>query len=232
VRACRCDQQGKGGRRVSAKVVRADRNVKRMEQASEALHSGDYFKCVGLASEALREAHAAGDYALMARILMPLEEARRQIRIEAMDSKHLVVIDTAEALEELSMETGCYLMEPMLVAADGRSWRERAELERVAVLVVVHEPLTLEGDWPLVMVGPVTIRTRVAPPKKVTIGWLAAANEAIGEEAIENSQSARSEQNQLDELFAALQTLPDNDRLHQQLHELCEVMVRQHTDAS
>ena len=205
---------------------------KHMERASDALHEGDHFKCVELASDALRRAHAGGEHALMARILMPLEEAHRQIRLQAIDSGRLVIVSSLEQLEALPMEPGCYLFEPMLVAADGRSWRERADLERVSVLVVVHEPLTNEGDWPLVMVGPVTIRARVAPAKKVTIPWLVAANEALGEEAIEMVDTGRSSQDQLDAIYAALQTLPDHDRLHQALHDACEAHVRQHASAS
>jgi hypothetical protein len=205
---------------------------KLMEKASKALQQGDYFACVEHASEALRGAHASGDYSLMSRVLMPLEEARRQIRLHAIDSGSLIVIDSEEQLESMAMEAGCYLFEPMLVGADGRGWRERAEQERVPVVVVVHEPETREGDWPLVMVGPVTIRTRVAPPKKVTLDWVVAANEAIGEEALEICEEIEGERGRLDELFASLQTLPDHDGLHQALHDACESLVRSGAGAS
>lgn len=213
-------------------MSRASKPARLMEKASEALQSGEYFECIELASEALRGAHAGGDFSLMARVLMPLEEARRQVRLEAIDSGNLVVVDSVEQLEGLEMASGCYLFEPMLVGADGRAWRERAEREHVAVVVVVHEPETDSGDWPLVMVGPVTVRARVAPPDEVTLEWIVAANEALGDEAIEICQDARDEREQLDELYASLQTLPDHDGLHQALHDVCESMMRQRADAS
>ena len=57
-----------------------------METASAALASGDYFACEREASKALELAHAASDWDRMARICMPLEEARRQKRLEAADA--------------------------------------------------------------------------------------------------------------------------------------------------
>src|SRR5689334_10244420 len=57
-----------------------------MERASTALEAMRYFEAERLASTALRRAHAAADFERMARILLPLQEARRQKRQLAVDS--------------------------------------------------------------------------------------------------------------------------------------------------
>jgi hypothetical protein len=192
-----------------------------MEQAQGALERGGYFECEYVADEALRLAHRARDFERMARILLPLEEARRQRRLDAVDSGKLYVLNTQEQLNE-PVRTGCYLIEPILVGADGRDLRERALETETPVLVVVHEPRTQMGDWPLVAVGPVTIRARVAQPKKVTVAWVLAASEAIGDEAIETVDEATRGEDLVDELYDRLQSVPDHDKLHQALMRACK----------
>ncbi len=134
-----------------------------MEQASAALVKREYFEAERLASSALRRAYAAGDFERMARIIMPLQEARRQKRDLACDSGRLVVID-AELPQGKAIKTGCYLIAPPRVGVDGRLLRELADERHVPTVVLVREPTSREGLWPIVAVGPVTIRTKVMPP--------------------------------------------------------------------
>ena len=90
-----------------------------MEKASEALASTEYFDAAQFAEEALRIAHGAGDYEQMARIVLPLQEARRQIRLAAFDTGNLVVLNEHTRLEECvgehcTPEAGVYVIEPPL----------------------------------------------------------------------------------------------------------------------
>jgi len=191
-----------------------------MERAQTALEEGDYFTCERAGEDALRLAHRAGDYERMARICLPLEEARRQKRLEAFDSGNVFIINDEQRLHG-TPHPGCYLLEPILVAADARDLRDRANEVQTPVLVVAHEPVTKTGDWPLVAIGPVTIRARVAPAEKVTREWILAASEALGDEAIESVDPDLSPEERVDDLYDCLGAAPDHDKLHQALMEAC-----------
>jgi hypothetical protein len=200
-----------------------------MEEASRALSHSDYFVCERAAAQALQMAFQREDYERMARILLPLEEARRQKRLAAVDTGNLKVLNNVEQLDE-PIEAGCYLLEPLLVAADGRNLRDQANEEETPVLVIVHEPVTRTGHWPLAMVGPVTVRTRVDPPEKVTIEWLLAASEALGEEAIEMVDPELETPALVSAIYDRLQTCVDHDGLHQTLMKACELAAREQAE--
>lgn len=204
-----------------AKTKSAEKIDALMEKASAALEQGDYFASERFADDALRLAHRVGDYERMTRICLPLEEARRQKRLDAFDSGNVFIINANDRLHE-APHPGCYLVEPILVAADARDLRERADEVQIPVIIVTHEPETKSGDWPLVAIGPTTIRCRVAPAKKVTREWILAASEAIGDEAIETIEPDLSPEALVDELFDCLATIPDHDKLHQALMQACQ----------
>ncbi len=134
-----------------------------MRQASAALVERRYFDCERLAVDALRRSIASSEYDRLARIIMPLQEARRQIRAFAVDSGHLVEVDR-ELPTGPTLLPGMYLISPPRVGADGRLLREEAVRREIPVVVIAREPLTQQGLWPVVAIGPVTIRTRVRPP--------------------------------------------------------------------
>jgi hypothetical protein len=196
-----------------------------MEEASRALSNGDYFVCERAASNALQMAFQREDYERMTRILLPLEEARRQKRLAAVDTGRLKILDTSEQLDD-PIESGCYLLEPLLVAADGRNLRDRANEEEIPVLVIVHEPVTRTGHWPLAMVGPVTVRTRVDPPEKVTIEWLLAASEALGDMVDPELETPSLVSN----IYDRMQTCVDHDGLHQVLMKACALAAREKSE--
>jgi hypothetical protein len=135
-----------------------------MEQASKALIARKYFDCEKLCLQALRKAHASGDYDRLARIVLPLQEARRQKRDLAFDAGEVRIID-GELPSGKKLVAGCYLVVPPRVGVDGRNLRELADSKKVPAIVVVREPTTREGLWPLVAVGPTTVRTKVDPPR-------------------------------------------------------------------
>lgn len=138
-----------------------------MEQASDALVRRDYFAAERLAHSALRKAHAARDYERMARIILPLQEARRQKRDLAFDAaqRGAVFLIDADVPASKKLVEGCYLVAPPRVGADGRLLRESADRREVPTIITVREPTTRDGRWPLVALGPVTVRAKVDPPK-------------------------------------------------------------------
>ncbi len=137
-----------------------------MEQAGKALVDRRYFECERLAGEALRRAYAINDYDRLARIVLPLQEARRQKRDMALEAAMggAVFLVNGEIPSGPALVPGCYLVAPPRVGVDGRALREAADLLEVPAIVVVREPTSLDGRWPIVAVGPVTVRTKVPAP--------------------------------------------------------------------
>jgi hypothetical protein len=204
-----------------------------MERASQALIDMDYFTCERLALQALEKSRAKHDYERIARILMPLQEARRQKRLAAIDSGHLLQTSKGEDLAEVPTP-GCYVLEPLLVGADGRNLRERADEAGVPIFVVVREPVTATGQWPIVMIGPITVRTRVAPPKDDTanIQWMLTASEALGDEAISNVKDTLDPGPLAEALLDRLGTCPEHEKLHQACAEACKAAAKAKAEAS
>lgn len=207
-----------------AKTQRASGKIDRlMEKASEALEETRYFECERLCLDALEMAHGGEEYERMARIILPLQEARRQKRLAAVDAKKLFILEEPLAEGE-ALEPGCYLLQPPLVGADGRDLRERADREEVPVFVLVREPKTRAGLWPLVMIGPVTVRARVKPPKnenRPDRAWFLAAGESLGDEAIAQVAPDLSVTQRVNELYDRLGTITEHEKLHQAMEEAC-----------
>lgn len=194
-----------------------------MEAASKALVETDYFTCEELAVKALAQAFEKSDYERMSRILLPLQEARRQKRLAAIDTGKLTIMDAPVDLETHRVKPGCYLFQPPLVGADARGFRELADAQRVPAMVICREPKTQLGLWPVVMIGPVTVRVRIDPPakEKATIQWLIEASEAMGDEAIESVDRGRELPHQIAALYDRLQTCREHEKLHQELADAC-----------
>ncbi|MBL8763435.1 MAG: hypothetical protein JNM07_04115 [Phycisphaerae bacterium] len=222
-----------------------------MERASNELVGRRYAEAEELALEALRMAHADSDFERMARILLPLQEARRQLRDLAFDSGAVRSVNGELPLQE-DLRTGCYLIEPPRVGVDGRVLRERAARARVPVIVVVREPVTRDGLWPLVAVGPATVRVKVPLPptpapkraspsksratvRRVAVApkrtpdaaplpvpaWFLLANEALGDAAIAQVNPALEPRARVEAFYARLAAHPDHEKLHQRLAEAC-----------
>jgi hypothetical protein len=134
-----------------------------MEKASRALVARRYFEAERLCAEALQIAFNHQDYERMARVVLPLQEARRQKRDLAIDAGKVYVVG-AQWTEESPIRPGCYLVVPPRVGMDGRQLRERADEKQVPIVVLTREPTTRTGHWPIVALGPVTVRVKVPPP--------------------------------------------------------------------
>lgn len=84
-----------------------------MEEASQALVRTDYLRCEELCLEALAEARHRGEWDYYARILLPLQEARRQRRMIAAEG--VIRLGTSELASDPSewldyMPSGCIVV--------------------------------------------------------------------------------------------------------------------------
>lgn len=148
----------------------SDRIDQAMQAASEALVRRRYFECQRLCLRALAAAHRLHDYERMARILLPLQEARRHKRDTATDAGAVYVL-TGPIPAPANLRPGCYLVEPPRVGMDGALLREALDAAEVPALVLTREPLTRTGLWPVVAHGPVTVRVRVPAPARRPEPW-------------------------------------------------------------
>lgn len=216
----------------SARTRTAERIDTLMERATESLESASYFPAEALAQQALALAHQHGDYARMARILLPLEEARRQKRLCAVDVGFAGILDEAPG-DEWPDRAGCWLVQPPLVGADGRELRHRADERGVPILLLTREPVTQLGAWPIVVIGPVTVRAYVEPPDgEPDTAWFLATSEALGEAAIASLDPDRCASRRVDDLFDLLSSVRDHDELHQALADACREALEQEREGA
>jgi hypothetical protein len=115
-------------------------------------------------------------------------------------------------------------------------------------MVLVREPTTKTGMWPLVALGPVTIRAYVKPPEPAktrkkqrkldeddpepsaawandpfpTVEWFLSAAEQLGDAAIAGLDLGRGAISRVEELVMRLQAFPEHEKLHQALMTTCE----------
>lgn len=218
-----------------------------MEQASEALVSMDYFRAETAALRALAAARQLSDFERMARICMPLQEARRQKRQLALDAGVRMIIDAVPRRWN-ELRPGFYLVQVPLLGIDARTIRETADRRHIPMLVIAREPMTRLGKWPIVGVsgarettptptGMVTVRTQVDPPAGAVLvegsrtrdqgdnvpdqAWFLAAAEALGDAAIAKILPTDHPHHRVDELIEYLDAFPDHEKLHQLLESTC-----------
>lgn len=205
-----------------------------MEKASESLVRTAYFEAERMAEKALQMARQDQDFERMARIVLPLQEARRQ-RLQIALDKGKVRVFIKPITEDMKIEPGCYLIQPPNVGADARRLRIAALAAEVPVAVLCREPLTQTRLVPLVAISPgVTIRTKVAPPKNAEqpdMPWFTAALEALGDFAIESIDAALSPAKRMDLLIDSLDAFPEHENLHQALEAACREARQQQRNA-
>jgi hypothetical protein len=203
-----------------------------MEKASQALAKTRYFEAESLAMDALAKAREIDDFDRLTRLLMPLQEARRQRYQQALDADEVTIIDDRELTPETwACEPGCYLVQPPLVGADARRLRLQALQKQVPVAILCREPTTMIRLCPVVAIAPgCTIRTRVDLPKDPEhpdLAWFVDTMEALGEEAIAMLDPGQAIFKRVDRLIAMLDAVPDHEGLHQTLEASCRTAERE-----
>lgn len=194
-----------------------------MSQAEEALRKSRWFEAERHALRALTLARRSENWEAMARIVLPLQEARRLRLGKAFDTKRITIVDNATQHPEATAP-GCYLLQPPLVGSDARRLRLSALRHEICAAVLCREPMSQRKMWPLVAIGGVTIRVQVQPPKnpkKPTLDWFIGAMEELGDAAIASIDTGLDLDRQIDCVMACLDSIPDHEKLHQLLGEMC-----------
>jgi hypothetical protein len=211
-----------------------------MEKASRLLIDTDYFDAEAHCSRALALALAARDFERMSRICLPLQEARRQRRHEAVDAPGEYVISTIPAPGE-RISPGKYLLTPPLVGIHARQFRDAANRQKSPTLVLVREPTTRSGRWPIVGVGtgprePFVVRVQVDVPPNLNgangtqphapdATWFMATQELLGDAALLKSPRGVPADHHVEDLMDALEAVPEHEKLIQALAQACRDAV-------
>ncbi len=119
-----------------------------MEDASRKLAELDYPACERLCLQALRAAEQAGDYGRIARLLMPLAEARRQRRQIAVDAGVFIPRDLSADEILQAHRRGCVLLtKPPYTDADEKALRDAALAEGRSVEVLLLDEAGLRAAF-------------------------------------------------------------------------------------
>jgi hypothetical protein len=214
-----------------------------MEKASNALVATNYFEAEALCLKALMRAAAASDFQRMARICLPLQEARRQKREEAVDAGRTFILHDLPR-RGTDLHPGCYLLEPPVIGIEANTLREMCDRKKVPALVLCREPLTSAGRWPLVAVSgsdreSLAVRVQVPPPAGFEAphklngfhgprpgppaSWFLATQEALGDAAITRVKADLPPDYRALDLLEFMRAIPDHEKLHQALMAACAI---------
>ncbi len=193
------------------------------EEAATSLAAKRHFKAEALAHKAMLLAHDDGDFGRMALAIPTLREARLCRLNAAMKVGTLLVVDVPFE-DDVTIEPGCYLIQPPLVGAHARRLRLMAVSREINTVVLCREPVIRLGLVPFVALGSgATVRTKMKLPADIEdpdLDWYASALEALGEAATE-LDPAMSVEKRVNTLLPRVDAIPEHAGLHQFLEDSC-----------
>lgn len=206
-----------------------------MELASAALLSTSYFEVETLCVKAMELARRSRDFETMARIILPLQEARRQRRHMATDTGIVRVLNSLPA-EGTLLEPGCYLLKPPLIGADAAIVLGLAFAQEVPLAVITREPRTSSGRWPVVAVtSDRSFRAQLDVPRingteipdggAPDVAWFMLAVEAVGDAAISKLKTSDPAAFRVDDLWESMMSLPAHEKMHQRFVIECRLAM-------
>jgi hypothetical protein len=219
-----------------------------MEEASVALVRMDYLTCEALCLDALAEARRAGDWGYYARILLPLQEARRQRRIIAAEGVVALGVNAADAAARAAIESlkaGSVVLTRPSSAADARTLSACAREARRHVEVLLADNDSTAETWTIrSFAGPAVACPIAAPPRawvghflapgavkptadgKSPADWFIDATECLGDAALAEIPVALAPDERLSALEACLEVVSDHEIIHQRLADAARSLAR------
>lgn len=193
-----------------------------MERASHALADMDYLECEALCLEALGLARQAGRYGYYARVLLPLQEARRQRRMIAVTGVIQIGSgDTGFDTERwlTGCDAGCILLTHPHSAKDALNLSEQARQQKLHVEVLYADSTQDDKLWTLQSYAGPSVACRISPPSKDSdlARWFINATERLGDAALQNVDDTLTGKALVQALEARLNVFPDHELLHQRL---------------
>lgn len=220
-----------------------------MDQASSALAAADYFGSQAKCERAAASARRVNDFERLARICMPWQEARRQIRQLAEDAGMVAMVPRVDEYSAGAIAPGCYLVCPPAIAIDAHELRDHARKKKTPVYVLTREPMTRAGMWPIAAIrsggelltrairvqrqAPAGVRHREGVPTHddssgpPPIQWFLEAGEALGDAAIAALKPDEPAAWRVDDLLEAIEAIPEHEKLFQALQSECFEAAKQ-----
>lgn len=195
-----------------------------MERASRALAEMDYLGCETLCEEALAEARAHKRYRYYARVLLPLQEARRQRRMTAAQGEVVLGSDGAgvdlKAWQE-NGRVGCLVLTQPNTRDEAKALATSARRANRFVEVLFADNARDAAIWTLRAYEGPSVSCEIDAPRSDQDGatWFLNATEQLGDAALASVDESLSGEALIDELATRLSVFPDHELLHQRLAE-------------
>lgn len=206
-----------------------------MESASQALAEIDYARCESLCLDALSQCREDADWVMYQRVLLPLQEARRQKRQAALDGS--VLLGTPERDNDpVSLlkdhEQGCIVLTWPYTGSDAAALSNTVQEQKKAVEVLFADNASSDSTWRVTSYTGPALSVDLPAPKPEWIGryltasaiapptpahWFMQASEALGDAALAAIQAAPGSHEYLQALEEALACVDDHEILHQRL---------------
>jgi len=222
-----------------------------MELASRDLAEMRYLDCESKCLEALELAISTERWNTVARIVLPLQEARRQRRMIAAEAGLWVMpVDWQDSLDDAmdGREAGClWVHDQELAQAWQTSVRERGWMAEVLwgqvsdesvwqVTTLGHALITAEvpglanscwGKWMAQGSSLWSADVVAGEASMPTPGdWYVGAIEALGDAVLSGVDSEMGSRDRVDALLSGLELVPDHELLHQGVAEACRMLSR------
>ena len=199
-----------------------------MEKASRALADMDYLSCEALCLDALTEAKRADRYGYYARVLLPLQEARRQRRMIAAAGD--IQLGSGPGFEPgkwlKGRDAGCIVLTHQLTAQDALAIHQKARQNKQFFEVLFADNAQEDAQWTLRSYDGPAVRCSIdAPlPDASPSQWFIQATECLGDAALAGVDSTLTGKALVDDLEARLRVFPDHELLHQRLADAAKAV--------
>ena len=229
----------------------SDKLDKVMEQASQALAQMDYLTCEDLCLQTLTLAAAQRNWAYYARVLLPLQEARRQRRLIAAEG--VIRLGTSDLVGDpvrwlRQLAPGCVVLTAPHDRPIARRLTKAVRRQRLYVEVLLAEAPPRCPDWTLMSVDGIQVSCVVpAPPSQWTNRWLESAKssdeagpsesspgpadwfldacEALGDAALGQVHVPLGKPMRVMRLERCLEVVTDHEILHQALADAAKALI-------
>ena len=206
-----------------------------MESASQALADLDYARCESLCLDALSQARDAADWVMYQRVMLPLQEARRQKRQAALDGP--VQLGTPQREDDTAAwladhEQGCIVLTCPFTASDAKALNEKVHAQKRPIEVLFADNAADATTWRITSYAGPNVSVDLPAPKPQWVGkpltactiapptpahWFMQASEALGNAALADIDTKPGSLNDLVALEQALACVDDHEILHQRL---------------
>ena len=217
-----------------------------MDRASAALLAMDYLTCESSCLTGLALARASADWGTYARVLLPLQESRRQRRMIAAEGRVRLGFNNESSDDAAAMDAlkaGCVLLTPPYTPQFARRLHDTARQSRRMIEVLYAHRSADQRSWVLEsFAGPRVTCAVPAPPTewsdrwlqpgqttatasgKTPADWFLDAAEALGDAALKTVDAPLGHERRIEQLEACLHVTDTHEVLHQRLAQAARAM--------